>query len=187
MLNPNPDHSLQALPGLAHLVGGNRGARHRVGGPKDYQRTSVAARCAHLTVPKSLHRPRDKHAERRLRGKNGTGRGENPALLVHRRGVRADPSPPRLPPLPLPISTPPLPSPLPLYCIEVGGESAGALGGRWAAERHHTDSPPSLPLSYPATPTTLANRDARARHPCEYAPSRVSVSVSACLIGLQLA
>ena len=37
----------------------------------------MAARCAHLTVPKSLHRPRDKHAERRLRGKNGTGRGEH--------------------------------------------------------------------------------------------------------------
>ena len=82
MLNPNPDHSLQALPGLAHLVGGDRGARHRVDGPKDYRRTSVAARCAHLTVPKSLHRPRDKHAERQTRGKNGAQKGQSASFRV---------------------------------------------------------------------------------------------------------
>ena len=82
MLNPNPDHSLQALPGLAHLVGGDRGPRPRVDGPKDYRRTSVAPQCAHLTVPKSLHRPRDKHAERQTRGKNGAQKGQSASFRV---------------------------------------------------------------------------------------------------------
>jgi hypothetical protein len=42
----------------------------------------VAPQCAHLTVPKSLHRPRDKHAERQTRGKNGAQKGQSASFRV---------------------------------------------------------------------------------------------------------
>ena len=42
----------------------------------------MAPQCAHLTVPKSLHRPRDKHAERQTRGKNGAQKGQSASFRV---------------------------------------------------------------------------------------------------------